>query len=280
MSLTSELTNPNSHINLLLDSILPAELVEKIVKEHNQILANASIIRPPSDSNLMMVGSAMTHAFYRQVTGTWGFDKPTMAMYGIRQVMSPKRMNHFLAISQTAKQPLEKALIALVLAYYDGVARGQEDRELKKVLTANVFNKQALPTAMGELSLQQHPLLNTIWDIANLVESFHLGWVNGLQSDDINVNATFAGSQLVGGADAQMISNGILIDIKTSRLKAPFTKKDLYQQLAYWLLDCDNQWNLNEIVWVYPRHQMFLRYGIQESFLLLPYHQYLLKSAF
>jgi hypothetical protein len=91
-----------------------------------------------------------------------------------------------------------------------------------------------------------------------------MGWIDDIKSNNIEVNATFAGSHIVGGADAQMISNGILIDIKTSRLKAPFTKKDLYQQFAYWLLDYDNQWGINEVVWIYPRHQMFLRYQMPQ----------------
>jgi hypothetical protein len=163
------------------------------------------------------------------------------------------------------------------MAYYDGVGRGRPDRELKKVLEANVFSRKTLPTSMPELE-QSHPLLNTIWDIANLIESFHLGWVDGLKSDDIHINATFAGSSFVNGADAQMISNGMLIDIKTSRLKAPFTKKDLYQQFAYWLLDYDNRWNIDEVIWVYPRHQMFLRYKLSETFELPKRSKQLLTS--
>jgi hypothetical protein len=279
MSLTTELKNPNSPINRLIDSMIPAEFVNKFIAEHNQILANASIIYPPDQSDLLTVGSAMTHAFYHQVTGNWGFDKPTMAMNGINRAMSKLEKRNFWAIAATAKKPLEKALIALVMAYYDGVGRGRPDRELKKILTANVFNRKVLPSHMNDMELQRHPLLYTIWDIANLIESFHLGWIDGLKSNDIHVNATFTGSHFVNGADAQMISNGILIDIKTSKLKAPFTKKDLYQQFAYWLLDYDNQWKINEIVWVYPRHQMFLRYGMTEHFQNLPKRNYKLLNA-
>jgi hypothetical protein len=263
MSLTSELKNPDSKISKLINSIIPESQAEKFITDYNKILSNASIIYPPSDSDLLTVGGAMSHAFYRQVTGNWGFDKPTMAIGGMDRTMSTSERFSFFAIAETAKTQVQKALIALVMAYYDGVGRGRPDSELKKVLEANVFSRKTLPTSMPELE-QNHPLLNTIWDIANLIESFHLGWVDGLKSDDIHVNATFSGSHIVGGADAQMISNGMLIDIKTSRLKAPFTKKDLYQQFAYWLLDYDNQWNINEVVWIYPRHQMFLRYEMPQ----------------
>ena len=271
MSLTSELKNPNSEIYRWIDSLFPDGVSDKIIEEHNQILASASIIYPPDQSDLKLVGSAMSHAFYNQLTGNWGLNKPTMAVMGLKKVGRSERVK-FTAMAEKAETPYQKALIALVMAYYDGLARGNRQPELKNLLTANVFDRNSLPSAMSEMELQNHPLLYSVWDVANLIDSFHLGWVDGLRSDDIHVNATFAGSGLVGGADAQMISNGILIDIKTSRMKAPFTKKDLYQQLGYWLLDTDNRWNLNEIVWVYPRHQMFLRYN-PLSIQRLPYYE-------
>ncbi|MGL5033771.1 MAG: hypothetical protein ACRC6M_08220 [Microcystaceae cyanobacterium] len=269
MSLTSELKNPDSKVNKFFDAMIPEEVTNQFIAEHNRILSNASIIYPSEKSDLMLVGSAMSHAFYNQVTGEWGFDKPTMATWAINRVIKGLK-DQLISVAKTAKTPTQKALIALVLAYYDGVGRGRPDRELYKVIEANVFNKRALPANMNDLALREHDLLWSVWDVEGLIDSFHLKWVDGLKSNDIHINASFAGSHFVNGADAQMISNGMLIDIKTSKLKAPFTKKDLYQQLAYWFLDYDNQYSLNEIVWVYPRHQMFLRYGIGDKFPALP----------
>ena len=134
MSLTSELKNPDSKISKLIDSIIPASQAEKFITDHNKILSNASLIYPPSDSDLLTVGGAMSHAFYRQVTGNWGFDKPTMAIGGMDRTMSTSERFKFFAIAETAKTQVQKALIALVMAYYDGVGRGRQDRELKKVL--------------------------------------------------------------------------------------------------------------------------------------------------
>jgi hypothetical protein len=62
MSLTSELKNPDSKISKLIDSIIPASQAEKFITDHNKILSNASIIHPPSDSDLLTVGGAMLTA--------------------------------------------------------------------------------------------------------------------------------------------------------------------------------------------------------------------------
>ena len=262
MSLTSELKNPNSKIVKLIDSIIPENEANKFIETHNEILSKAKIIYPQEKSDLLTVGGAMSHAFYRQVTGNWGFDKPTVAIGGMDRTMSKSERFSFFAIAETAKTQVQKGLIALVMAYYDGVGRGRPDRELKKMLEANVFSKKTLPTCI--LTETNEPMLDTVLDIATLIESFNMGWIDDLKSNNIEVNATFAGSTLVGGADAQMIGGNKLIDIKTSRLKAPFTQKDLYQQFAYWLLDYTNEWNINEVIWIYPRHQMFLRYEMPQ----------------
>ena len=278
MPLTSELKNPDSQINQLLDSILPYDVVTNFIVEHNAILETAHIIPPQPNSNLLLVGSAMAHAFYYQITGEWGFYQPTMARLGFQQ-LSRWQFRELMAIAETAKTPVQKALIALAFAYFEGVGRGNNPPDLRNVVTQNVLSAESLAEHMNELGSPQDPLMDTVYDIANLMESFNLKWVDRLNSKDVTVNASFSGSHLVGGADAQMISNGILIDIKTSKLRQPFTQKDLYQQLAYWLLDYDNQYNIKEIVWVYPRHQMFLRYGIDKMFPQLPQRSYELLNS-
>ncbi|MBI3965791.1 MAG: hypothetical protein HY329_09165 [Chloroflexi bacterium] len=59
------------------------------------------------------------------------------------------------------------------------------------------------------------------------------------------LNPTFAGSTHVGGADADLIVDGCLIDIKTTvqpRREVPIA---LYQLLGYTLLDYDDRYGIN-----------------------------------
>jgi hypothetical protein len=103
MSLTSELKNPNSKIVKLIDSIIPENEANKFIETHNEILSKAKIIYPQEKSDLLTVGGAMSHVIYYQMTGHWGFDKPTMAMYGMEKTMSKSERFGFYAIAETAK---------------------------------------------------------------------------------------------------------------------------------------------------------------------------------
>ncbi len=77
------------------------------------------------------------------------------------------------------------------------------------------------------------------------------------------LNPTFAGSLDVGGADADMVIDGCLIDIKASvspQIKAEY----LYQLAGYLLLDYDDQLHINSVGIYMARQGMLFTWSVAE----------------
>lgn len=76
-------------------------------------------------------------------------------------------------------------------------------------------------------------------------------------------NPKFAGSALVGGADADWIVGSTLIDCKTAeKLNAPWLRESLFQLLGYALLDLEDRFNIRNVaVWL-PRHATLKSWSI------------------
>ena len=62
----------------------------------------------------------------------------------------------------------------------------------------------------------------------------------------LTIGPTFTGSPLVGGADADFISDGVLWDVKSSK-KVELRARDVHQLLGYTLLDFDDQFGITQV---------------------------------
>ncbi|MGB3650061.1 MAG: hypothetical protein WBA41_02485 [Rivularia sp. (in: cyanobacteria)] len=85
-------------------------------------------------------------------------------------------------------------------------------------------------------------------------------------SNKVICNATFPLSEYLGGADAQIITNGTILDIRTSAKRRPFTYENLLQQLSYCLLDTNNEYEIHTLAWVYTRHSAVFKYPVDKLF--------------
>ncbi len=89
-------------------------------------------------------------------------------------------------------------------------------------------------------------------DLAALAR--HLTMTQGAQlASPIVPNPTFAGSHLVGGADADVIAGHRLIDVKTVTA-SQIERVDLWQIIGYALLDLDRSYAVDEVGIYYSRH--------------------------
>jgi hypothetical protein len=77
------------------------------------------------------------------------------------------------------------------------------------------------------------------------------------------VNPTFAGSLSVGGADADMVINGLLIDLKTTS-KAGTTGADVMQIVGYLMLDWNDSAQIDKVGIYYTRHGALASWGADE----------------
>lgn len=82
------------------------------------------------------------------------------------------------------------------------------------------------------------------------------------------LNPKFAGSIDIGGADADLVIDGCLIDIKTS-ITAKISADYLYQLAGYLLLDYDNSLNMNATGIYMARQGMLFTWSVPDFLLQL-----------
>ncbi len=83
-----------------------------------------------------------------------------------------------------------------------------------------------------------------------------------LLSSPAILNPIFAGSADVGGADADLIVDGCLIDIKAT-VNAELSRNWLYQLLGYSLLDYDDEFDIREVGIYFARQGVTLQWSLE-----------------
>jgi hypothetical protein len=127
----------------------------------------------------------------------------------------------------------------LVLALFEQCSRAAPRPEFPAVIgmTAALAQKRIDPM----LELPRDPWLDDLRQLSwRFIETQY-----DLVHRPAVLNPTFAGSFEVGGADADLIVAGELIDLKSSR--NPLTKVDFYEALAYVLLDYENAFQIERL---------------------------------
>lgn len=131
---------------------------------------------------------------------------------------------------------------------------------------------RALPTnsplfADGLVSVSD---LLSIADDASVDDLCQMSWLFHERAGDLLgrpfvLNPTFAGSVDIGGADADLIVDGCLIDIKaTVSAEMPAFKTWVHQLLGYVLLDYSDQYAINAVGFYLARQGLLLRWPISE----------------
>jgi hypothetical protein len=104
------------------------------------------------------------------------------------------------------------------------------------------------------------PPAHAIDDLCTLSWAFYTRF-EGLLSRPAVLNPTFDGSLDVGGADADLILDGCLIDIKAT-VKPRVDPLWLYQLLGYVLLDYTDRYRISEVAIYLARQQVTLRWPL------------------
>ncbi|WP_156517563.1 hypothetical protein [Rhodococcus sp. LB1] len=73
---------------------------------------------------------------------------------------------------------------------------------------------------------------------------------------------SFSGSDAIGGADADLLVDGLLLDFKSTHAATTITKSDVYQLAGYALLDFDDEHHIDHVGIYWTRH------GIKRTFSL------------
>ena len=107
------------------------------------------------------------------------------------------------------------------------------------------------------------PEAHWISDLRNLSWSFYDNF-NHLLSLPCSLNPTFDGSRDVGGADADLIVDGALIDIKTT-IEPKIRNEWLWQLLGYVLLDYSNRQGIDKVGMYLARQGLLFQWDLEEA---------------
>jgi hypothetical protein len=228
MSLTSHIRRKTPvywHIINMLDD----EHCQSLIEHHRSIVGKP--VHPAvTGTNFPLAGMAVIYAFRDYLGGKYG-------KYVWEETVAGQLFPYPGTIKESAR--------AVVMALMDGHCR---EGSLFSVDVESIVSQVA-------------GLEETIEDVARIAEGFSS--INPYRLGHLVVNPNFAGSDLVGGADANLITATTLWSIRTTTQKAPLTLDNIVQQVGYYLLDFDNQYQLDEICWYYIRQQKTLCHPIQ-----------------
>ncbi|RYF54195.1 MAG: hypothetical protein EOO27_24275 [Comamonadaceae bacterium] len=80
---------------------------------------------------------------------------------------------------------------------------------------------------------------------------------------------SFTGSGLIGGADADLLVDGLLLDFKSTHAATTITRADVYQLAGYTLLDFDDAHHIEQVGIYWTRHGVTRTFTLPTFFKLL-----------
>jgi hypothetical protein len=113
-------------------------------------------------------------------------------------------------------------------------------------------------------------LPDDLWidDLCQLTTAL-VGCFDTLDGERVALNPTFSGSGEMGGADADLVVDGCLIDIKTT-VDPKFSKRRLlYQLLGYTLLDYENEYDISAVAIYLSRQALLVRFELEPLLAML-----------
>lgn len=276
MSLTSHLKTPRSPVRQFLYAHFPN--ARAIVADCRSKLASATTLRPAAPVAWGTVGTALDYRarYYFGVTPPKEFvawdgallctGSPVLTAVGEQpgaRMLDPALAEEFFAeLSQVVAEmnpvarrldgPQEARLTryCYVLALFEEVFRAGP--QINSPLFA--------PPKRAVDELLAIPSTHAIEDLCTLSWGAYTQF-EGLLSQSAILNPTFDGSLDVGGADADLILDGCLIDIKTT-VKPQVDQIWLYQLLGYTLLDYTNRYRISEVAIYMARQQTTFRWPL------------------
>ncbi|MBW4504374.1 MAG: hypothetical protein KME57_33670 [Scytonema hyalinum WJT4-NPBG1] len=261
MSLTSELKNKESPIRKWFDDRYNTA-VAKIITTHNQLLSQQEIIQPVEGTDFPLTGNALSKALSKYL----GLIYNQKNWY---QGCTPLTGAQFLKVEYAfdyciteSKSLEEEALKCMILSALENYVRTRKIHEIIQ------------PFLQGEnyLNLEAEYFrkwLPTIQDTAQIIGILPRTWEtvkSQIIPGKIICNGSFPLSGFIGGADYQVLVGNTLIDIRTTAKRRPFTLDNFYQQISYCLLDSNNTYKINQLVWFYSRQESAFCYPISKLF--------------
>jgi len=275
MALTDEIHLATSPIGQFMRRVFP--YTRTVRGDWRERTANASTIRPAGNPPWAIIGAAIDYRirFYfpgmdpRRTVGWSGGhsapDRDTSVQRADRSDPVLQHLCRFVDLTQPSGRPLGAADEAalnrwcFVLAHLDLIVRTGE-------YSANVIIPDPAKWRLG-WGRNPEPLL-ALADAARIDDLSALSALFFERCSDLLtlptvLNPTFDGSWHVGGADADLIVDGCLIDIKTTTNLKP-DNRTFYQLLAYTLLDYSDRYEIRTVGIYLARQGILLKWPLDE----------------
>ncbi|MFQ4143303.1 hypothetical protein [Chlorogloeopsis sp. ULAP02] len=261
MSLTSELNNKESPIRKWFDKRFNTA-VARIITSHNQLLFQQQIIQPAEGTDFPLTGNAVSKALSKYLGLIYNqkdWYKGCIPLTGAQLLKIEHAFDYCIAESNSLE---EEALKCMILSTLENYVRTREIHEILQ------------PFLQGENRLNPEAKyfsrwLPTIQDTAQIIGILPHAWEtvkNQITPGKIICNGSFSLSELIGGADYQILVGNTLVDIRTTAKRRPCTLENFYQQISYCLLDSDDIYKINQLVWFYSRQQSAFCYPTSKLF--------------
>ena len=125
---------------------------------------------------------------------------------------------------------------------------------------ALLFNLPIGATVADLLALAPTADIDDLYNLINAAAHT----LENLFSKPIIANPTFTGSIDVGGADADLIIENCLLEIKTTK-NTSLDKEMVYQLLGYVLLDYDDEYRIGEIGFYLSRVPALIKFPLESA---------------
>ena len=281
MSMTSVLKDRNSKTRAFFEERFP--VTKGVIREINASLRDAKTIRP---TEMVPYGTLGTAFDYRmryhfaltpseKLVANIGATFSILGGYG----KDGSLVGYKMATSQSEYiikrffQDLDETL-NWIQPVGRRIGEGEEDLLLRYCVVLALLEECARALMSPNSPLFSIDENSTTEDLLNLAESH---WINDLnvltqrmanrfdpeKYGKISLNPTFSGSRDVGGADADLILDGCLLEIKCT-IKDKIEKVQVYQLLGYALLDYDNQYELEKAGFYMARQDRLFVWPIAE----------------
>ena len=274
MSLSSHLKDNNSPVRQFLSDHFPNTAM--LAREAREGLSKASTMRQTMTAPLSTIGTSLDYRlrYYFDITRSedlvaWkGAQLMELAMVGMNTpTIDPGVAKSFFANLEHQLQelnPIGRRLdssqeevigrYCVVLALFEQVYRA--GTRINSPLFSGIYK-----SAEDLLEIAKSHWIDDLRNLSWLFYDRH----HDLLTSSVVLNPTFDGSVDVGGADADLILDGCLVDIKTT-VRRDLNKFGLwvYQLLGYCLLDYSDQHRINGVGFYMSRQGVLLQWSLAE----------------
>jgi hypothetical protein len=287
MSLTRHLESKSSPIHKFFRAKFPNG--RSFLKEARSSIRSAVTIRPPERVDYSTIGTALDYRI-RFAFSITSLDE--MVAWQGAALLKPRDMDTGDDSDSRGifKSDLQEHIPAssLIDSFFDGLestlqtlnpvgrrlSREHENELARYCYVLALFEQiyRAGPTIQSPLFANEYQSIDDLLNLANLVTTddiaeisytFHDQFEDWLQRP-VALNPKFDGSAGVGGADADLILDGCLIEIKTT-INPKIDLDWIYQLLGYTFLDYTNQHNIDAIGLYMARQGLFIQWPLQEA---------------